>query len=214
MYLKLCVTTMVVLAVSAGCSISTSKVTSERPTPDQSSTTTVVTPTTSTRIAPQPSQSVGDGQPPRSSPCAVAKPKDLTAAGIEGKITLADHTDSFDLGGDGTAPTSCEFMVNDADHGFTNVVVMTDNGGTKQYQDEVSRDTEFPGDFDSTPIEGLGDQAALDTEKPKQDGSTGLHERHVYARKGQSVLGIIVVDDDITNASLEKLATTIVSRLP
>lgn len=146
--------------------------------------------------------------------CSVAKPADLTAAGIEGKITLTPDFAHFTMSGEGTDPTTCVFNVDGTTPRLTNVVLMTDNGGAEQYQSIVSTELDRTDSYVKTPIEGLGDQAILAKERPLPDETDSERStRRVLARKGKSVLEISVVGDTIPTESLEKLARIIVPRL-
>lgn len=159
-------------------------------------------------------RSTSDGQR-TSRACSVAEPADLTAAGIEGKITLTPDFADFTISGEGTDPTTCVFNVDGTTPRLTNVVLMTDNGGAEQYEDIVSNELDRADNYVKTPIKGLGDQAILAKEKSLPDEvDSERSTRRVLARKGKSVLEISVLGDTIPTENLEKLARIIVPKLP
>lgn len=215
MHRKLIVVGVALLLASAGCSSSPPSAMSDHsPFVKVPDTTTSTQPGISdTAPAPDSNSSAG-GTPAPPKPCTVAKPTDLTDAGMQGKITQSSNA-SFSLFGDGHAPSSCVFLVTVSGVGLTNVLVMVDNGGAAQYQENLDFYTGFGGGYVSKPLQGLGDKAVLIT-APPGPAKIGVdpEKRNVLVLNGRSVLGVEAVDHHITTASIEKLADIIAPRLP
>ncbi len=202
---------------SAKSASSPSKTTTQHATSDSSTRDTTVRDTadtassdtadtgesTSTDTASSDSQGSGTG----TSACDLATSSDLTAAGIEGKISRGSPLAS--TLNDDKASTVCEFMISAGDKQMNLLVTLSPNGGDDMY-------TLVGNSFADVqhPIDGIGDRAEYSADNSDDAMDHGYARLQVVAQVRKTVLIVKVPGALLANEqNLTSLARILAARL-